>query len=69
MVEDRSYEPRLAGDSGGDGGERGGGDDRHFLHCMNLVRKHDDPTVRRGAVVKAMCICSRYNYIEVRDIC
>ncbi|CAN0510350.1 unnamed protein product, partial [Ectocarpus sp. 8 AP-2014] len=38
---------------------------RSFLHCINLVRKQDDPTVRRGAVVKAMCICSQYNYIEV----
>lgn len=61
VVEDRSYEPRLAGDA-----EEGGGDDRHFLHCINLVRKRDDPTVRRGAIVKAMCICSRFNYIEVR---
>ena len=49
------YEPRL-------GSEESGGE---FLHCINLVRKQDDPTVRRGAVVKAMCICSRYNYIEV----
>eukprot|EP00904_Undaria_pinnatifida_P005219 jgi/Undpi1/1827/HiC_scaffold_12.g05214.m1 len=52
---DDSYEPRLgSAESGGD-----------FLHCINLVRKQDDPTVRRGADVKAMCICSRYNFIEV----
>lgn len=42
--------------------EEGGG---NFLHCMNLVRKEDDPSARRGAVVKAMCVCSRYNFIEV----
>jgi hypothetical protein len=29
------------------------------------VRKKDDPTVRRGAVVKAMAVCSRHHYIEV----
>lgn len=62
MVGDKSYEPRLARGGEGEGEEEGG---RNFLHCINLVRKQDDPTVRRGAVVKAMCICSRYNYIEV----
>jgi hypothetical protein len=35
-----------------------------FLYCINLVRKKDDPTVKRGAVVKAMCICSQYNFLE-----
>lgn len=54
-----SYDPRLAH------GCEGGGGERNFLHCMNLVRKQDDPTARRGAVVKAMCVCSQYNYIEV----
>ncbi|CAM9773411.1 unnamed protein product [Scytosiphon promiscuus] len=54
-----SYNPRLA-----DEREAGKGE-RHFLHCLNLVRKQDDPTARRGAVVKAMCVCSRYNYIEI----
>ncbi|CAN0090813.1 unnamed protein product, partial [Ectocarpus sp. 4 AP-2014] len=62
VVGDKSYEPRLARGGEGEGEEEGG---RSFLHCINLVRKQDDPTVRRGAVVKAMCICSRYNYIEV----
>lgn len=62
MVGDKSYEPRLG--RGGEGGGEGEGG-RSFLHCINLVRKQDDPTVRRGAVVKAMCVCSRYNYIEV----
>ncbi|CAN0035318.1 unnamed protein product, partial [Hapterophycus canaliculatus] len=46
-------------------GHEGGGGQRNFLHCINLVRKQDDPTVRRGAAVKAMCVCSQYNYIEV----
>ncbi|CAN0338931.1 unnamed protein product, partial [Phaeothamnion confervicola] len=36
-----------------------------FLYCINLVRKKDDPTVRRGAVVKAMAVCSRYHFIEM----
>ncbi|CAM9659828.1 unnamed protein product, partial [Chrysoparadoxa australica] len=36
-----------------------------FLYCINLVRKKDDPTVRRGAVVKAMAVCSQYHFIEM----
>lgn len=36
-----------------------------FLYCINLVRKKDDPTVRRGAIVKAMAVCSRYHFIEM----
>ncbi|KAG5182589.1 docking domain of Afi1 for Arf3 in vesicle trafficking-domain-containing protein [Tribonema minus] len=36
-----------------------------FLYCINLVRKKDDPTVRRGAVVKAMAVCSRHHFIEM----
>ncbi len=36
-----------------------------FLYCINLVRKKDDPTVRRGASVKAMAVCSQYHFVEV----
>lgn len=65
-IGDGTYEPRLEPPLRVEGEEE---EDekkgKHFLHCINLVRKQDDPTVRRGAVVKAMCICSRYNFIEV----
>ncbi len=36
-----------------------------FLYCINLVRKKDDPTVRRGASVKAMAVCSQYHFVEI----
>ncbi len=36
-----------------------------FLYCINLVRKKDDPTERRGASVKAMAVCSQYHFVEV----
>lgn len=61
-VEEREgdlVEPRV----GGEEEERG-----DFLHCMNLVRKQDDPSAQRGAVIKAMCVCSRYNFIEVSSL-
>ena len=40
-------------------------DKQHFLYCINLVRKKDDSTVRRGAVVKALAVCSQYHFIEM----
>lgn len=42
-----------------------GEDEEPFLYGINLVWKRDDAGARRGAVVKAMCICTRYNFIEV----
>lgn len=35
-----------------------------FLYGLNLVKTRHDSSVRRGAIVKAMCIFSRYHFIE-----
>lgn len=35
-----------------------------FLYGINLVKTKHDSSVRRGAIVKAMCIFSRYHYLE-----
>lgn len=39
-------------------------DEQPFLYGLNLVKTRHDSTVRRGAIVKAMCIFSRYSFIE-----
>jgi hypothetical protein len=39
--------------------------EKPFLYCLNLVINQKDNTVRRGAVVKAMAVCSRHQYIDV----
>ncbi|KZT25701.1 spindle pole body interacting protein [Neolentinus lepideus HHB14362 ss-1] len=36
-----------------------------LLYVLNLVRTKHDKTVRRGAVVKAMAICTRYPFIQI----
>ena len=36
-----------------------------FLYGINLVKTKHDSTVRRGAVVKAICIFSRYHYVDM----
>ena len=40
-------------------------EERPFLYCLNLVYNQKDSTVRRGAVVKAMAVCLRQNYIHI----
>lgn len=38
--------------------------DSHFLYGLNMVKTKYDSSVRRGAIVKAMCVFSKYHYIE-----
>jgi predicted transcriptional regulator len=35
-----------------------------FLYGLNFVKTKHDQTVRRGAILKSMCIFSRYSFIE-----
>lgn len=36
-----------------------------FLYCLNIVRTKHDSTARRGALVKALAICSSYHFLQV----
>ncbi|KAH8101127.1 spindle pole body interacting protein [Cristinia sonorae] len=40
-------------------------DEPELLYVLNLVRTKRDKAVRRGAVVKAMAICTRHSFIEI----
>lgn len=40
------------------------GDKKYFLYGLNLVKTRHDSTVRRGAIVKSMCIFSKYSFVE-----
>ncbi|KAG8983591.1 hypothetical protein FRB90_005891, partial [Tulasnella sp. 427] len=47
-------------------GEDEGQEDKHaVLHVLNLVRTKHGKTVRRGAIVKALAMCSQHQYIQV----
>jgi hypothetical protein len=39
--------------------------ERPFLYCLNLVRNQKDETVRRGAVVRAIAICTRHQFMHI----
>eukprot|EP00026_Physarum_polycephalum_P003239 Phypoly_transcript_03249.p1 GENE.Phypoly_transcript_03249~~Phypoly_transcript_03249.p1 ORF type:complete len:784 (+),score=142.64 Phypoly_transcript_03249:155-2506(+) len=36
-----------------------------FLYCLNFLNNQKDDTVRRGAVVRALAVCTRHNYIHI----
>ena len=36
----------------------------YFLYGVNIVKTKYDTSVRRGAIVKAMCIFSKYQFID-----
>lgn len=57
-----------AGGGGGSGGSSSGGmgvewREEEFLCCLNLVRTKMDASVRRGAIVKAMAVCTRHRSV------
>lgn len=37
----------------------------YFLYGINLVKTKYDSNARRGAIVKAMCVFSRYHFLEI----
>ncbi|KAG8943544.1 hypothetical protein FRC04_002832 [Tulasnella sp. 424] len=46
-------------------GDEGHDDKSDLLHVLNLVRTKHDKTVRRGAIVKALAICTHHPYIQI----
>ncbi|KAG6331596.1 hypothetical protein ID866_7494 [Astraeus odoratus] len=42
-----------------------GGNSSELIYVLNLVRTKHDKSVRRGAVVKAMAICTRHPFIQI----
>ncbi len=51
--------PTTSNPSGGDGRSP------PFLYCMNIVRTKHDASARRGAVVKALAVCSPLPFVQV----
>ncbi|QKX53307.1 uncharacterized protein TRUGW13939_00385 [Talaromyces rugulosus] len=45
--------------------EEEGGEGPPLMYVLNLVNTKQDNTVRRGAVVKAMAICTRHSFLHI----
>ncbi|TBU25631.1 mesa protein [Dichomitus squalens] len=58
-----TIQPVLALDNDDDGAADEEGS--KMLYVINLVRTKLDKTARRGAVVKAMAICTRYPFVQI----
>ncbi|KDN67602.1 putative spindle pole body interacting protein [Colletotrichum sublineola] len=52
-------------DSESDDGEPEGGEGPPLIYVLNLVNTKQDKTVKRGAVVKAMAICTRHPFLHI----
>ncbi|KAI0090336.1 docking domain of Afi1 for Arf3 in vesicle trafficking-domain-containing protein [Irpex rosettiformis] len=50
---------------GGEADGRNEDKSQELIYVLNLVRTKLDKTVRRGAIVKAMAICTRHSFIEI----
>jgi hypothetical protein len=44
------------------------GEPREFYTCLNLVKTKMDKTVRRGAIVKALAICTRHRFVHIYKV-
>ena len=64
--EDKKVEASgSVGKDGKDDGSKSSVKDETFLYCVNLVRTEKDDSVRRGAVVKAVTLCSPYPFYHI----
>lgn len=46
-----------------------GGEGPPLIYVLNLVNTKQDKTAKRGAVVKAMAICTRHPFLHIYKVC
>lgn len=54
--------------SSSDGSEPEGGEGPPLIYVLNLVNTKQDKTAKRGAVVKAMAICTRHPFLHIYKV-
>jgi hypothetical protein len=57
-----------SGDDSGDESESEGGEGPPLIYVLNLVNTKQDKTAKRGAVVKAMAICTRHPFLHIYKV-
>ena len=64
-------EAELGESSGEDSDESEpeGGEGPPLIYVLNLVNTKQDKTAKRGAVVKAMAICTRHPFLHIYKVC
>lgn len=69
--EDLGDEEEDGSDSGEDSAEESeseGGEGPPLIYVLNLVNTKQDKTAKRGAVVKAMAICTRHPFLHIYKV-
>lgn len=56
------------GDESSDDSEPEGGEGPPLIYVLNLVNTKQDKTAKRGAVVKAMAICTRHPFLHIYKV-
>ena len=52
-------------DTSSEDSDPGGSDSPPLMYVLNLVNTKQDSTVKRGAIVKAMAICTRHSFLHI----
>lgn len=63
-ADDDDIESEASSDS-----EPEGGEGPPLIYVLNLVNTKQDKTAKRGAVVKAMAICTRHPFLHIYKVC
>lgn len=63
-LDDEDWDDDLSSHS-----EPEGGEGAPLIYVLNLVNTKQDKTVKRGAVVKAMAICTRHPFLHIYKVC
>ena len=58
-----------SGSEGSEESEPEGGEGPPLIYVLNLVNTKQDKTAKRGAVVKAMAICTRHPFLHIYKVC
>lgn len=56
------------GDESSNDSEPEGGEGPPLIYVLNLVNTKQDKTVKRGAIVKAMAICTRHPFLHIYKV-
>ena len=67
VTEDGEPEDDTEGE-GSDDSEPEGGEGPPLIYVLNLVNTKQDKTAKRGAVVKAMAICTRHPFLHIYKV-
>ena len=63
------WEPEEDSAEDSEDSEPEGGEGPPLIYVLNLVNTKQDKTAKRGAVVKAMAICTRHPFLHIYKVC